>query len=178
MIRGSGHDPFGRERRINAGLDHVVSLQQRSEPDANGAMMAAAAASGEGGGVELAEVAVEQMQSMVHTLVRKGTTASLRAKAVSCVKALRRACVGQSMGKAYNEFVGVMKEKYRKGDKSDMWEMVAKDQGTWPITCEEDESLSMTPQAAAELMKVEDIKQEEEEAEADEEDDDDLDDMD
>ena len=41
------------------------------------------------------------------------------------MKALRRACVGQSMGKAYNEFVGVMKEKYRKGDKSDMWEMVS-----------------------------------------------------
>ena len=41
------------------------------------------------------------------------------------MKALRRACVGHSMGKAYNEFVGVMKEKYRKGDKSDMWEMVS-----------------------------------------------------
>lgn len=34
---------------------------------------------------DLAELAVEQMQGVIHTLIRKGTTAALRLKVSSCV---------------------------------------------------------------------------------------------
>lgn len=51
------------------------------------------------------------------------------------------------------------------------------EKGTWPITSEDDASLSMTPESAAEFMKAEEVKQEEEEAEEEAGDDDDLDDM-
>lgn len=52
------------------------------------------------------------------------------------------------------------------------------EKGTWPITSDDDASLSMTPDQAADFMKAEKVK-EEEEAEAAEDGggDDDLDDM-
>lgn len=53
----------------------------------------------------------------------------------------------------------------------------AQDEGTWPITSVDDGSLSMTPQGAAEFMKVVAVKEEEEDGEDDAGDDDDLDDM-
>ncbi|CAN0290066.1 unnamed protein product [Ectocarpus sp. 6 AP-2014] len=140
------------------------------------AMMASAIA-GDEGGPELADLAVQQMQAVIHTLVRKGTTSSLRAKAVSCVKALRAASVTHIMGQRYNDFLAVMKAKYQRGDNSDIWEMAMGEKGTWPITSEDDASLSMTPESAAEFMKAEEVKQEEEEAEEEAGDDDDLDDM-
>ncbi|CAM9257526.1 unnamed protein product [Ectocarpus fasciculatus] len=135
------------------------------------------AIAGDEGGPELADLAVQQMQAVIHTLVRKGTTSSLRAKAVSCVKALRAASVAHIMGQRYNDFLAGMKAKYQRGDNSDIWEMAMGEKGTWPITSEDDASLSMTPESAAEFMKAEEVKQEEEEAEEEAGDDDDLDDM-
>lgn len=51
------------------------------------------------------------------------------------------------------------------------------DEGTWPITSDDDASLSMTVQQAAEFMKAEKVKEEEVEEAGDGGDDDDLDDL-
>lgn len=52
------------------------------------------------------------------------------------------------------------------------------EKGTWPITSDDDASLGMTREQAAEFMKPEKIKEEEEEEESkDGGEDDDLDDM-
>ena len=52
-----------------------------------------------------------------------------------------------------------------------------KEEGAWPVTSDDDGSLSMTPRAAAEFMRSEVEKEEEEEADHDNDNDDDLDDM-
>lgn len=56
-------------------------------------------------------------------------------------------------------------------------QQVVEEKGTWPITSDDDASLSMTPGQAADLMKAEEVKEEAEEEAEDGGDDDDLDDM-
>lgn len=51
------------------------------------------------------------------------------------------------------------------------------DKGTWPVTSDDDASLSMTAEQAAEFMKAEKVKEEEAEEAGDDGDDDDLDDL-
>eukprot|EP00752_Nemacystus_decipiens_P011639 g10334.t1 len=138
------------------------------------AMMATAVGAADGG-TDLAGLAVAQMQGVIHTLVRKGTTSSLRAKAVSCVKALRAASVAHIMGNRYNDFLAELKAKYQRGNNSHIWEMAMEDKGTWPITSDDDASLSMTPDQAADFMKAEEVKEEVVEEAEDGGDDDDLD---
>ncbi|CAM9149816.1 unnamed protein product [Ascophyllum nodosum] len=141
--------------------------------------MMAAARSGDEGGAELADRAVTQMQGVILSLINKGTTASLKAKALSCIKALRQACVSHFMGKNYNDFLQEVKgHQQDDSQRTEVWEMAAKDPGAWPITSEDDAGLSMTPQAAAEFMTAEAEKGQEEEGAHDaQDDDDDLDDM-
>lgn len=51
------------------------------------------------------------------------------------------------------------------------------EKGTWPITSEDDASLSMTPDQAAEFMRPEEVKEEEQEEPDQDGEDDDLDDL-
>ena len=56
-------------------------------------------------------------------------------------------------------------------------QQAVEEKGTWPITSDDDASLSMTPEQAAGFMKAETAKEEVEEEAEDGGDDDDLDDM-
>lgn len=51
------------------------------------------------------------------------------------------------------------------------------EEGAWPVTSDDDGSLSMTPRAAVEFMRAEVEKEEEEDVAHDHDNDDDLDDM-
>lgn len=54
---------------------------------------------------------------------------------------------------------------------------MTKDKGTWPVTSDDDGSLSMTPEAAEEFMKPDEAEEEPEAADDGGDDDDDLDDL-
>lgn len=147
-------------------------------PVADFEAMMARAFEADGEGSDLADRAMKEMQVMIHTLARKGTTTALRTKAVNCVKVLRRASVSHFLGNRYNDFLTTCKDKYQYGDHSDLWEMLEKEEkAVWPVTTDEDASLAMSLDAAAAFMKMEQPKKEEEQSDGDDGDDDDLDDM-
>lgn len=62
-------------------------------------------------------------------------------------------------------------------DRRRQHQQVMEEKGTWPITSDDDASLSMTPDQAADFMQAETVKEEAEEEAEDGGDDDDLDDM-
>lgn len=55
-------------------------------------------------------------------------------QAVSCAKALRRACVSHFMGRSYNDFLARVKSKHDAGGRSSLWETVSRSPAT-PCWC-------------------------------------------
>lgn len=60
---------------------------------------------------------------------------SLAHQAVSCMKALRRACVSHFMGKIYNGFLEKVKGQSRDGESTEVWKMVSSEEGAKRCCC-------------------------------------------